>query len=241
MEQYGLVPDRGVISILVVLTLVWIVVRFALGPMSPVLAHIVLIPARAIGPEPWQLVTNFFVDLRFQAVFMSAITLLFFGNAVERHMGAAGVWKVFVLGGIGASIFAGLVGRLIAPQAVLGGSAAAATAMLTAFAAVAVNMRLSFFGSGEIRPGTMAWIWLGISVIFAVLQYEDIGWQGVVLNLCMLAGAAGAGWLAAGGRRTRGGFDVGASFDKWKLWRLKRRYKVLSGGRDSRDTKNYLN
>ena len=242
MEQYGLVPDRGVISILVVLSAVWLVVRLAGPALGGILNHLILVPARGIGPEPWQLVTNIFINPRLSDILMSAVTLLFFGNAVERSLGARGVWKTFILGGIGGSIAAALVGRLVAPSAVLVGSVGATTAMLTAFAASADNMRVSFFGAGDIRPATMAWIWLGISVLFALFQIEDVGWQRVVLSLFMLAGSAAAGWwVGSRGRRSRGGFDVSASFDKLKLWRLRRRYKVLTGGRDSRDSKNYLN
>jgi membrane associated rhomboid family serine protease len=242
MEQYGLVPDRGVISILVVLTVVWVVFRFAGAALGGILAHLILLPARGIGPEPWQLATNFFINLRLSDILMAAVTLLFFGNAVERTLGVRGVWKTFIIGGIGGSIAAALIGRLILPEAPILGSAGAATAMLTAFAACADNMRVSFFGAGDIRPSTMAWIWLGISVLFALFQIEDVGWQRVVISLSMLAGSAAAGWWVGGrGRRSRGGFDVGGSIDKLKLWRLKRRYKVLTGGRDSRDSKNYLN
>ena len=243
MQQYGLVPERGVISILVTLALVWLVVRFGGEAIGPLLSHLVLTPARGIGPEPWQLLTSIFINPRLSDILMTAVTLLFFGNAVERTLGASAVWKVFIAGGVAGSIAAALVGRLIAPAALLVGSVGASTAMLTAFAASAGSMRVSFFGSGDIRPATMAWIWLGISVIFAVVQIEDVGWARVVLNLFMLAGSAGAGWLVGGRgqRSTGGGFDIGGSIDKLKLWRLRRRYKVLNGGRDSRDTKNYLN
>jgi membrane associated rhomboid family serine protease len=242
MEQYGLVPDRGVISILVVLGVVWLLLRLLGDALGPLFAHLILIPARGIGPEPWQLATNFFINLRLSDILMAAVTLLFFGNAVERALGARGVWITFVAGGLGGSIAAGLVGRLILPQAPILGSLGASTAMLTAFAASAHNMRVSFFGAGDIRPATMAWIWLGISALFALFQIEDVGWQRVVVSLFMLAGAAAAGWYVGGrGRRRRGGINLGGSLDKLRLWRLRRRYRVLSGGRDSRDTEKYLN
>jgi membrane associated rhomboid family serine protease len=242
MEQYGLVPDRGVISILVVLGVIWLLFRLLGGALGPLLAHLVLFPARGIGPEPWQLLTNFFINLEGGQILMTAVTLLFFGNAVERTLGARGVWKTFIAGGIGGSIAAGLIGRLILPQAPILGSTGAATAMLTAFAACAGNYRVSLFGAGEMRPATMAWIWLGISVLFAVVQFIDgAPWQQLVISLFLFAGAAAAGWFVGGGRRRRGGIDLGGSLDKLRLWRLRRRYRVLSGGRDSRDTEKYLN
>jgi membrane associated rhomboid family serine protease len=240
MEQYGLVPDRGVISLLAVLTAVWLLVR--LGVLGGLLPHLVLIPARAIGPEPWQLVTSMFINGRLGEVMMAAVTLLFFGNAVERVLGAGGVWKVFVVGGFGGALFGGLLGRLLAPFAVLPGSFAGTTAMLTAFAASAAYARVNFFGT-NVRPGTMAWIWLGISVLFELVRVEEIGWVAVALGLAMLAGGALAGWIVGGARRrgSGAGLDVRGAFDKMRMWRLKRRYRVLTGGRDGRDDKRYLN
>jgi membrane associated rhomboid family serine protease len=240
MEQYGLVPDRGVISILVVLGAVWLVFKLLGDLLMPLFVHLILTPTRAIGPEPWQFFTNFFINARLGDILMGAVTLLFFGNAVERMRGVGGVWRAFIAGGIGGSIAAGLVARFIAPGMHIFGSVGASTAMLTAFAASADNMRVSFFGTGNIRPATMAWIWLGISALFALFQIEDAGWQHVVVSLALLGGSAAAGWWAGGGRR-RGGINLGGSFDKIKLWRLKRRYKVLTGGRDSRDREKYLN
>jgi membrane associated rhomboid family serine protease len=236
MEQYGLVPDRGMIWLLAVLTAIWVVVRLHL--FDGILFHLILIPARAIGPEPWQLVTSMFINGRFSDVLMAAVTLLFFGNAVERARGAGFMWIVFVAGGFGGALLGALLGRVIAPAATLLGSLAGATAMLTAFAAVSRSSRVSFFGAGEIRASTMAWIWLGISVVFELARIEEVGWRTVAIGLAMLTGSALAGWLVGG---WRGGVDLGGSLDKMRMWRLKRRYKVLTGGRESRADKRWLN
>jgi hypothetical protein len=45
---------------------------------------------------------------------------------------------------------------------------------------------------------------------------------------------AAAGWGVA----SRLGERVAGAWDRWRLWRLRRRYKVIPGGRD---TKRYLN
>jgi membrane associated rhomboid family serine protease len=239
MEQYGLVPDRGVISLLAVLTVIWFIQRVGGHEVSSLFSHLILIPSRAIGPEPWQLFTSMFVDVRLGMVLGSAVTLLFFGNAVERARGAFGVWKIFIVGGLASALAWALVGLLLLPGLPHAGSSMATTAMLTAFAAGAGGMQMRFFGS-TMRSSTIAWVWLGISAIFIVAEIADQApWQAVVMALAALAGAAAAGWFVGGGRRARrGGLDVRGSLEKVRLWRLKRRYKVLSGGRDD---KRYLN
>ncbi len=229
MHAYGLVPQAGVISILATLAAIWLTTKIGGQSLNGLLEHLVLIPARAIGPEPWQLVTSNFINLRLVDIFSASLALLFFGNAVERQRGLAGVWKVFVIGGFFGALAAGLVGRLIEPQAVLVGSMGAATAMLTAFAAGAGSRPLNLFGTTEIRPATMAWIWLGISAFQAVLSLEDHPWQTVVLELVMLAGAAAAGWVIGGG-----GWSFRGTFDKISGGAKRRRYVVLQGGRDGK-------
>ena len=86
---------------------------------------------------------------------------------------------------------------------------------------------------------TMTWIFVGINAL-SYLQVMRVDWRIGVIGLCAMTGAALAGWLLS----RRGGISLsglGGSFDRMRMWRLKRRYRVLTGGRDSRDDKRWLN
>jgi cyanate permease len=83
---------------------------------------------------------------------------------------------------------------------------------------------------------TMAWIFVGITAATYLFALSD-DWQQALLGLAAMSGAALAGWLVS----RRGGMDLGGSLDRMRMWRLKRRYRVLTGGRDGRDDKRYLN
>jgi hypothetical protein len=92
------------------------------------------------------------------------------------------------------------------------------------------------------RATTMAFIFFGITVISCLVQLDtsvEGMWRIVLTELAALCGAAAAGWFLA--TRRIGGGGIGRSIDRMRMWRLKRRYRVLTGGRDSRDDKRWLN
>lgn len=237
----GLKPDRGVISAMVVLALVWLGFKLG-GPAVQlfVLDHLALHPARAIGPEPWQLFTATFLELGVKNLLFTGVTLIFFGNLVEQLLGARGFWKIFVVGGIAGNLLAALLGRFIAPGATLLGSQEATTSLLVAYAVLMDRRQVNAYGVMQVSGSVIAWIWVGISAIGFVVDLFGSPMEriGAELGMAAMVGAGLAGWLLTRGGR---GVDVRGSLDKVRLWRLKRRYKVLTGGRSSQDDKRYLN
>ena len=225
----GLKPDRGVIGLMVALVAVSIVYFVGGAPVQQFyLEHLVLRPRTAIGWQPWQIVTFNFLDIGLRQILFTAITLIFFGNFVEQTLGARGFWKVFLAGAVAGGLVAGLLGRLIVPDAPLAGSQGATTALLTAYAALMDRRQVNAYGMGVVRGSIIAWIWVGISVILVVSEMFGPQWPMVLLQLFALVGGGAAGWLVA----KRGGISFGHSFDRFRMWRLKRRYRVLTGGRE---------
>jgi membrane associated rhomboid family serine protease len=235
-QLQALKPDRGVMAAMIVLTAVCIIINFGGAAVAPALRHLVLTPRTAIGWEPWQLVTNAFLEPSFIDLILTFVMLIFFGNPIEQRMGAGGFWKIFLGGIIGGSLLAALVGRVIAPETALAGAQPAMTALLVAFGALWRGQQVRAYGVAQMSATTMTWIFVGINVLVC-MKAISVDWHQGVMSLCAVVGAAFAGWLLT----RRGGVNLGASFDKMRMWRLKRRYKVLTGGRDSRDDKRFLN
>lgn len=232
-EQLGLKPDRGVIALLVALVVVSLVYFLGGAVVQQFyVEHLALRPRTAIGREPWQLVTSSFLDVGLRQILFTAITLLFFGNLVERQLGAAGFWKIFLAGAVGGGLLGALVGRALSPDAMLAGSQAATLALLTAYAVLIDRQPVNAYGMGPVRGSLIAWIWVGISFLMIVPELFTPQWREVLVQVAALVGAGLAGWIVA--RRGRG-FDLRGSLDRMKMWRLKRRYRVLTGGRESRD------
>jgi membrane associated rhomboid family serine protease len=229
-----------VIAALVGLTVIWL--AFALGGdlvKAFYVRHLLVTPNHALGREPWQLLTGGFIHLRLGELFMTAVMLIFFGNPIEQQMGEGSFWKIFIGGGIAGALAAAILGRLIMPGLPIPLSAAATSALLLAFGAAWRGQPVMAYGLMQMRATTMAFIFFGITVISCLVRLDDLPWQIVVVELAALCGAAAAGWFLA--TRGGGGGGIGRSIDRMRMWRLKRRYRVLTGGRDSRDDKRWLN
>ena len=240
-QSLGLKPDRAVMTAIIGLTLVWLVFVVGGMPMKAFyVSHLILTPRMALGPQPWQLLTAGFIHLRLGELFMTVVMLIFFGNPIERQLGARAFWKIFVGGAVAGALGGALLGRVLTPNLPIPISIASTTALLLAFGAAWGSQSTMAYGMMQMRASTMALIFFGITVVSCLVQIEDIGWRAVMTELAALVAAAGAGWvLASRGRGKSGG--LGGSLDKMRMWRLKRRYKVLTGGRDSRDDSRWLN
>jgi membrane associated rhomboid family serine protease len=239
-EQLGLKPDRGVLGTLIVLGVITVFFEVGGRAAQSLYGHVVLTPALGIGPEPWQILTSGFVTPTLSQLLMTAISMIFFGNQIEARYGARAFLKVFIGGGIAATLAAAIVGRLIAPDVPVPTALATGTALLMAFGSGWSQQRVMAYGAAEMRASTLAWVFLGVNVLFILFGVRQMGVVNVILMLSAIAGAGVAGWFlikSPGGRS--GGLRDG--LDRVRLWRLRRRYTVLQGGRGGRNDKTYLN
>jgi len=160
-----------------------------------------------------------------------------FGGAVMALvLGAGAFWKIFLGGIVGGSVLAAAVGRILAPNVPIASAQPAMTALLVAFGALWSGQQVRAYGVAQMSATTMTWIFVGINVLVC-FKAMSVNWQAGLLELCAVAGAALAGWLLT----RRGGLDIRGSFDRMRMWRLKRRYRVLTGGRDAPPNKRWLN
>ncbi|HEY2747083.1 MAG TPA: rhomboid family intramembrane serine protease [Polyangia bacterium] len=235
----ALKPERGVMAAMIVLTAICLVINVGGAPIQLLAQHLVLRPRTALGWEPWQLVTNGFIEPDFIDLLLTFVMFIFFGNPLEQRLGTRAFWKVFVGGIIGGSLVAAVVGRIWAPDVPILGAQPAMTALLVAFGALWAGQQVSAYGVAQMSATTMTWIFVGINVL-ACVKAMRADWHIGLLELSAVAGAGLAGWLLT----RRGGIDIGGlgrSFDRMKMWRLKRRYRVLTGGREGPPNKRWLN
>jgi membrane associated rhomboid family serine protease len=212
-------PSPGVVGVLVALVAAFAAIHVA-GNTRWVLEHLALTPRRALGAEPWQLLTSALVHIGLGSLFSSALPVWLFGTPVEQRAGRAWLFKMLLGATLAGSLAAALLGRLIAPDATLVGAIGASTACIAAFGAVYGNQQILLFGVQPMRASTTAYIFLGIT---GVMYLIDGQW------LALAAAAAGAAWGTWGDqlRLTR----LRIAWDKLRLWRLRRRYRVIQGGK----------
>jgi membrane associated rhomboid family serine protease len=202
---------------------------------SFVASHLVMIPRRALGPEPWQIATAPLFHFRFLSLISSLLGLWFFGTPIEEQLSRARFVRILIGALLCSSITAAVVGRLLAPDLLVAGAAPAMSAFIAAFGAVYRGTPLLLFGAAQMRASTCAWLFLGVTAFSYLMSLDFVG-------LAAATAAAAFGYRASrpksrqprrlvfGAIRTR--------WDRFRLWRLRRRYKVIPGGRDS---KRYLN
>ncbi len=201
--------------------------------------HLALIPRRGIGREPWQIATAGFFHFSLSALVGSLISIWVFGTAIEQRIGRQRMWLLFGAAQLAGMLTMGLAGLVLGPEGTreplvspgvlvgFSGALAGAAGLIGAFGVHYGPVPLRLFGAIEMRGRTLALFVLGVSVVSGLVHHD---W---VLAIGEIVGAL-CGWTIATGR----GLDLATAWHRLHLWRLRRRYKVIPGGRDS---KRYLN
>jgi membrane associated rhomboid family serine protease len=223
-------PSAALIAVLTIDTAIFVLAHVLRNP-GRILVHLVLIPRRALGPEPWQLVTNAFVHLRFGALLSTAIVLWFFGAPLERLLGQKRTLSLLAVATLVGSLASAGLGRAIAPEAMVTGGLPMSMAMIAAFGVAGGAQQVALFGLTRMRASTCAALFLGFTAVISLMHADWLGLAG---------GCAGAGVGALMGAPALEG--LGARARRWsqsyKRWRIRRRYRVIPGGRDSRGILN---
>jgi membrane associated rhomboid family serine protease len=218
----GLRPSRGILAILIAL-----VASFAIfslpGPRAFARAHLVLIPSH-VWRQPWTLVTSAFLHPTFGALVSSGLGIWFFGTPVEQQLGRARTLAMLGLAALAGSLVSAALGLAIAPQSPIVGAQPATMAAVVGFGFAWRATQINLFGLQPMRASTVAGLFAVIAMVVYVISGDVVGLGGA------LAGG-GVGALVASG----------LSFGQWstararfRRWRIRRRYRVIPGGRDSR-------
>jgi membrane associated rhomboid family serine protease len=219
-----------ILGTLAVMTAMYLVLSLLHQPQWA-MAHLVLTPRRALGPEPWQLVTSALVHLHLGSLLSTAIALWFFGAPVEQRLGPGRFAVLLVAATIVGSTVSAALGRLIAPDALVSGAGPAGLAVIAAFGVAFGDLPVSFFGLSQLRAAACAALFLGLSAVFYLMSSDWLGLAGAFAG-------AGVGVLVASPRLSQLGEMSARWRGRWRKWRIRRRYRVIPGGRDSR---SYLN
>lgn len=186
--------------------------------------HLLLTPRKALGPEPWQLFTAAFFHLQVGALLTSAIAVWFFGKPVEQRVGPWRFALILVVSTIVGSLAAAGLGLALQPDTRLSGAGAASTAMLAAFGVLYGSTPILLFGIRPMKASTCASLFLGIGGLMYLVGGDSLGFVGAVAGAATGALTAILPPVAA----------LRARWHRYRRWRMRRRYKVLPGGRDRR-------
>jgi membrane associated rhomboid family serine protease len=211
----------------------YVVYAFAAGPVAW-RDHLALSPVRAIrGLELWQIVTAVWFHVSGLALLGNLIGLFVMGPLLERPWGGKRFLTFFVATGVGANLAAALAGALAGWRQPLGGCGPSVVAMMVAFGVMYRREQVLFFGFAPMKGLHVALFLTGLWLLLALLAADFVA---VVAYLT----AAGLGVVMAEKRLPSGGWLAHlAHWDRFRARRLRRRYKVIQGGRS--DVKRHLN
>jgi membrane associated rhomboid family serine protease len=181
--------------------------------------YLVLTPEAVTRGEIWKIVTTTFVNPDAIALIFDLLMLWLFVPVLERWWGTKRFVTFFAATTIVGNVASVVVGLATGHHAVIAGLFAFAYASIAAFGVLFAHHPVALFGVIQMKGRTLA-----------------IGALVLILFVTLLEGAwvRGAGALAAMGLAwimTSGGWTPNLWWLKLRRWYLKRRYKVLDGGK----------
>jgi membrane associated rhomboid family serine protease len=218
---------KGLILTMVALYAIYVFVREA----RPLVETHLAIGTRLFRGEVWQPLTSMFVHVDPLLFAMDLLGIWFTGAQLERVQGTRRFLTMFFLAGVLSNLtLAGIdhlrMAGLELDVAFTTGSAYAVLAMFVAFGRIYDRTQTQILGGLFVQSRHMAIFFVGWFALAALFR-QNWGELGATLV------ATAVGFLGA----APGGWD--ALRKRFKVRRMRRRYKVLEGG--NRPSKKYLN
>lgn len=230
--QLGL--GRGMLLIMIVTSAV-----FVLCMLRPALiGYLILTPQIALRHFAlWQPLTALFTHVDFRSFLIDMLMFWLIGSFVERSVGRRETLALFLVSGVGGYLVAAVVGLWLAPHTPFYSANPALFAMIMMPAFLFGRRNVLALG---VVPGRAD----VISIIFALIWLISASYSGgIPLVAGDLAGALAA-WLWTR-RNLQVARRMGGTVGRVRLWWLRRRYKVLQGGKGredrGRNEKRWLN
>ena len=222
--------ERGML-----LLIVFSAVGFAVCAAEPRLReHLVVLPWRTFHRlELWQPLSGLFVHLSLGSFILNAIFIWLMGSFIERAIGRVEAIVLYVASGAIGYFVAAAAALKLAPNLPLAGAEPALFAMMAASGFIYGRQQVLLFGAMPARADIIAWIFCIIWIGAALLERD------FVRVISVLAAGAVAFVLI---RRGTPSLGLSSRLARLRLWWLRRRYKVLDGGKSrAEEKKKWMN
>jgi len=222
--------ERGMLLVIALST--FVLVLSALFPTLP--QHLVLVPSRALRHfELWRPVSALFAYLSLGAFVFDMIFLWLMGSFIERALGRRDTLIMFAVTGVLGYFAAALAGVALRMDEPLAGAEPTLFAMMLGPAFLYGRQRVLLFGALPARADVISWIFCSIWIAAALLRHD---YASVAGDLA----AGGAAFVLVRRRSSGGATGLGTNLARARLWWLRRRYKVIQGGKSGRE-KRWMN
>ena len=217
----GLRPGQVTVALLLIEAVCLLAFLLA-GRPSATVRQLALVPA-LVWREPWRLATSALLHAGLLAAIFDGATLWLFGGPVEARLGRGRMLAVFLGGQLLGSVAATAVGMSLGPERVMVGCAAGGLALVGAFGMAWGNAPLALFGLIRMQARTLALVLVAMALVPTLMR-------GDLVQLAALAVGAASGMLLGAQPVER----LSERWERYRLRRLRSRYRVISGGRDRR-------
>ena len=220
---------RAVKAILIINGAVWlstVVLARWFGVTAP-FVHLALTPARVLpGLELWQPFTYMWLHApdELSHILFNSLFLWMFGGTLEQSWGSRGFVKFYLLCGVGAGLVVLAAGSAFYPEAPTVGASGAIYGLVAAWVITDPNRNVWLFGLFPIKGKWFALFPIG----YAVLDF--------IVGGTATSHAAHLGGLAVGALLATGLWRPSRIASRVRLWRMRRRLKVLEGDEARRRT-----
>jgi hypothetical protein len=189
---------------------------------------LVLDPASLARGEVWKLVTTAFVNPDMLGLIFDVLLMWLFVPVLERWWGSKRFISFFFATTIVGNLVAALAGLVLGKDlVVIAGLNAFAYASIAAFGVLFANHPVALFGAIQMKGKTLA---LGMLAVAVVLTLVDKAW---------VWGAGALSAMALAYLMTTGRFTPNLWWLKLRRYWLKRRYRVIDGGK--KDPERWIN
>jgi membrane associated rhomboid family serine protease len=192
--------------------------------------HLVLIPERTLrAHELWQPLTATFAHLEAGSFVFHLLMLWLMGGFVEQAIGARrSIQLCLVTATVGYLVAAG-VGLWLAPGAAMAGTDPFLFVLLAAGGVLYGRQQVLFFGAMPARADVISWIFCGIWLVMLLAGRDFVGVARDLAAFAISVLMLRRGMMSA---------TMKGAIPRLRLWWLRRRYKVIDGGKGK---KTWLN
>jgi len=215
------------IKVLVVASTLLFLFYLFVPPSQAFLREHLAVGPRSLRGEVWQLGSGLFVQLDLWGYVFNMIGLWFVGASIERSVGTPRFLEIFFAAGVLANLALAAVARLVGSSQVQDGCGFAVLALFVAFGRMYDQAQTQVLGALFMKARHLAMIFVGWALIAYLVRGDLPGVAGTVV-------ASALGFLLARGGLT----DLWAGL---RLRRMRRRYRVIEGGRSGGGKPSYLN
>jgi membrane associated rhomboid family serine protease len=219
----------GVKWILIGVSSVFAVWLFGGPQMREFFARELVLTARGAIEERrlWQLLVAPLINVNGITLLFDGLMLWLFVPALERWWGTQRFLKFFAATSFTAAVASALVGLMTHPDLPASGVSPFIYASIAAFGVLYAEQQVALFGVIQMKGKSLA---IGMTVVIVLVTVLDRNWVRGSGTLAAMALA----WLITSG------FAPNLMMLKLRRWWLKRRYKVLDGGK-GKDKQKYIN